>query len=69
VIGKEIDVVLRLFTLMGTIQKPIRCYFTKEKRIVLIPGFTDVINRDIFELICRFLTFAYNDRNSIYQGG
>jgi hypothetical protein len=36
--------------------------------IVSIPDFTDVMNRDIFELICRFLHFVYNDSKSLYQG-
>jgi hypothetical protein len=68
VVEKEIYVVVQLLMIMGIIQKPFtRPYFSK-KSIVSIPDFTDVMNRDIFELICRFLHFVCNDSKLMYQG-
>jgi hypothetical protein len=57
VIEIEIYVVLGLFLLMGIVQKPtMRSYFSK-KSVLPTPGFADVISRERFELICKFLAF------------
>jgi hypothetical protein len=53
----EIYVVLGLYLLMGIIQTPtLRTYFSR-KRILSAPGFGDVISRDGFKLIMKFLHF------------
>ena len=64
----EVYTVLGLFLLMGIVQKPTaRSYFSK-KRIVSTPGFSEVISRDRFELIVRFLHFVNNDSLQTYDG-
>jgi hypothetical protein len=64
----EIYVVLGLFMLMGIVQKPtLRSYFTT-KRVISTPGFRDVITRDRFELICRFLHFIDSETISTFEG-
>ena len=65
----DIRVVFGLFLLMGIIQKPTaRSYFSR-KRVLLTPGFWDVIGREKFELICRFLHFVDNDKKCINKEG
>lgn len=64
----EIYVVLGLFLLMGIIQKPtVRTYFSR-KRILSTPGFGDVISRNRFQLIMKFLHFSDNSSKANYQG-
>jgi hypothetical protein len=64
----EIHVLLGLFLLMGMVQKPtMRSYFSK-KRVLSTPGFADVISRERFELICKFLHFIDNDSLQAYDG-
>jgi hypothetical protein len=64
----EIYVMLGLFLLMGIIQKPtLRSYFSR-KRILSTPGFGDVISRDRFELIMKFLHFSDNTNKGNYEG-
>jgi len=51
----EIYIVLNLFLLMGIVQKPtVRSYFSKS-RVISTPEFADVIIRERFQLICKFL--------------
>ena len=53
---------------MGIVQKPTaRSYFSK-RRVISTPGFADVISRERFELICKFLHFIENDSLPTYQG-
>ena len=64
----EIYTVLGLFMLMGIIQKPsLRSYFST-KRVLSTPGFGDVITRDRFEIICKFLHFTNNEDTLSYSG-
>jgi hypothetical protein len=64
----EIYVVLGLYLLMGIIQKPtLRSYFSR-RRILSTPGFGDVISRERFELIMKFLHFADNTDKANYEG-
>jgi hypothetical protein len=42
-------------------------YFSR-KKILSIPGFGDVISRQRFELIIKFLHFAYNINKANYEG-
>jgi len=68
VTGSEIYTVLGLFLLMGIVQKPTaRSYFLK-RRVIATPGFVDVISRERFELICKFLHFIDNESLPSYQG-
>jgi hypothetical protein len=64
----EVYVMLGLYLLMGIIQKPtLRSYFSR-KRILSTPGFGDIISRDRFELITKFLHFADNANKADYEG-
>jgi len=64
----EIYTVLGLFLLKGIVQKPTaRSYFSK-RRVISTPGFTDVISRERFELICKFLHFIDNESLPTHQG-
>lgn len=64
----EIYTVIGLFMLMGIIQKPtIRFYFSKG-RVISTPGVADVMSRDRFESICRFLHFVNNSISESFQG-
>ena len=57
-----------LFLFMGIVQKPtVRSYFSKS-RVISTPGFADVIIRERFELICKFLHFTENESLPTYQG-
>ena len=63
----EIYTVLGLFLLLGIVQKPTaRSYFSKRRLIT--PGFADVISRERFELICKFLHFVDNESLLTYRG-
>ena len=58
----KICVVFGLFLLMGIVQKlTVRSYFSK-KRVLSTPGFSDVIGRERFELIRRFLHLFDSNR-------
>ena len=60
--------VLGLFLLKGIVQKPTaRSYFLK-RRVISTPGFANVISRERFELICKFLHFINNESLPTYQG-
>jgi len=64
----EIYAVLGLFLLMGIVQKPsVRSYFFKS-RVISTPVFADVISRQRFELICKFLHFIDIEGLPTYQG-
>jgi hypothetical protein len=64
----EIHVVLDLCLIMWIIQKPtLRTYFSR-KRILSTPGFGDVMSRDRFQLIMKFLHFADNVNKANYKG-
>jgi hypothetical protein len=64
----EIYTVLGMFLLMGIVQKPtLRSYFSI-KRVISTPGFADIMSRDRFELICKFLHFIDNDSLQTYEG-
>ena len=53
---------------MGIAQKPTaRSYFSK-RRVIPTPGFADVISRERFELISKFLHFIDNESLPTYQG-
>jgi len=53
---------------MGIVQKPsVRSYFSKSRGISTL-GFADVISRERFELICKFLHFIDNESFPTYQG-
>ena len=53
---------------MGIVQKPrVRSYFSKS-RVISTPGFADVISRDRFELICKFLNFIDDESLPTYHG-
>jgi len=53
---------------MDVVQKPTaRSHFSK-RREMSIPGFADVISREGFELICKFLHFIDNESLPTYQG-
>ena len=53
---------------MGIVQKPTaRLYFSKRK-VISTPGFADIISRERFELICKFLHFIDNESLLTYQG-
>jgi len=53
---------------MGIVQKPTaRSYFLK-RRVISKPGFADVISRERFELICKFLHFIDNESLPTYLG-
>jgi hypothetical protein len=53
---------------MRIIQKPaLQTYFSR-KRILSAPGFGDVISRDRFKLIMKFLCFADNTNKANYEG-
>jgi len=53
---------------MGIVQKPTaRSYFLK-RRVISTLGFADVISRERFELICKFLHFIDNESLPTYQG-
>ena len=68
VTSNEIYTVLGLFLLMGIVQKPtVRSYFSK-KKIISTPSFSEVISRERFELICKFLHFVDNESFVTYQG-
>jgi hypothetical protein len=67
VMENEIYVVLGLFLLMGIIQKPtLQTYFSR-RRILITPGFGEVISRDRFELIMKFLHFSDNTNKANYE--
>jgi hypothetical protein len=60
--------VLGLFMLTGIIQEPTtRLYFSK-RRVLQTSGFSDVITRERFQLICRLLHFSDNDSKPVYTG-
>ena len=64
----EIYTVLGMFLLMGIVQKPTaRSYFSK-RRVISTPGIADVISRERFELICKFLHFIDNESLPTYRG-
>ena len=64
----KIYTILVLFLLLGIVQKPTaRSYFSK-RRVISTPGFADVISRERFELICKFLHFIDNESLPTYQG-
>ena len=68
VTSSEIYIVLGQFILMSIVQKPtIRSYFSKRK-VISTPGFSDVISRDRFEIISRFLHFIDNESLATYDG-
>jgi hypothetical protein len=53
---------------MGIVQKPIvRSYFST-RRVISTPGFSDVISRERFKIITRFLHFIDNDSVRTYTG-
>jgi hypothetical protein len=57
VTADEIYVVLALFMLKGTVQKPtLRSYFSRNS-VLATPVFGSVISMDQFELICKFMHF------------
>ena len=54
--------------MMGIVQKPrVRSYFSKS-RVISTPGFADVISRERFVLICKFLHCIENESLPTYQG-
>lgn len=60
--------ILGLFLLMWILQKPAtRMYFTR-KGVISTPGFPDIICRDMFELICKFLDFVDDESKPRYHG-
>ena len=64
----EFYTALGLFLLMVIVQKPTaRSYFSR-RRVISTPGFADVISRERFELICKFLHFIDNESLPTYQG-
>ena len=64
----EIYTDLGQFLLMSIVQKPsARSYFSK-RSIISTPEFADVISRERFELICKFLHFIDNESLPTYQG-
>lgn len=64
----EVYITLGLFMLMGIVQKPtLRSYFTK-RRVISTPGFSDVMTRDRFERICKFLHITDNQTLHNYIG-
>jgi hypothetical protein len=64
----EIHVVLSLYLLIWITQKPTLQTFLSRKRILLTPGFGDVISRDWLKLIMKFLHFADNANKANYGG-
>ena len=64
----EIYAVLCLFLLMGIVQKPtVRSFFWK-RRVISTPGFADIISRERFELIYKFLHFIDSESLPTCQG-
>jgi len=53
---------------MGIVQKPTARSYISKRRIISTPGFADVISRQRFELICKFLYFIDNESFLTYQG-
>ena len=53
---------------MGIVQKPIASSYFSKRRVISAPGFADVISRERFELICKFLHFIENESLPTYQG-
>jgi hypothetical protein len=55
---EEIYVLVRLFMLMGIVQKPsLQSYFST-KRVISVLGFGHIITRERLELVCRFPYFS-----------
>ena len=53
---------------MGIVQKPTaRSYFSK-RRVLSTPGFADILSRERFELIRKFLHVIDNENLPTYQG-
>jgi len=68
VVESEIYSFIGPFLLMGIVQIPTaRSYFLK-RSVISTPGFADVISRERFELICKFLHFIDNESLPTYQG-
>jgi len=64
----KIYTVLGLFLLMGLVWKlTARSYFLK-RRVISTPVFADIISRERFELICKFLHFIDIVSLTKYQG-
>jgi hypothetical protein len=64
----EMYVVIALFLLMGIISKPTLNSYFSPKRLLYTPAFPDVISRDRFQLICKFLHFNDNSKKDNYLG-
>lgn len=64
----EIYVVLALFMLMGTVQKPTLCSYFSKNATLATPIFGSVISLDRSEAICRYLHFTNNDNLITYNG-
>ena len=64
----EIYTVLGLFLLIGIVKKPTASSYFSKRRVISTPGFADVISRERFELICKFLHFIDNENLPTYQG-
>ncbi|PNF14286.1 hypothetical protein B7P43_G07092, partial [Cryptotermes secundus] len=64
----EMYVVLALFLLMGIVNKPTLNSYFSTKRLLYTPAFPDVISRDRFQLICKFLHFNDNTKKDNYLG-
>ncbi|KAG8224460.1 hypothetical protein J437_LFUL003183 [Ladona fulva] len=64
----EIYVLFGLYVLMGIVRKPtIKLYFSK-KRVISTPGFSDMMSRERFELLNRYLHFVDNERRADFDG-
>jgi len=67
VTAEKMCVVLSLFMLMGTVQKPrMRLYFSRNK-FLATPVFGSVILLERFECTCRVLHFTDNTPKDTYE--
>jgi len=53
---------------MGIVQKPTARPYVSKSRVISTPGFANVISRERFELICKFLHFIDNESLPTYRG-
>jgi hypothetical protein len=59
--------VLSLFTLMNVIHKPTPQQYISIKRVLSMPGISNVITREISELTCKFI-HLHNEKKETYHG-